>query len=172
METTPQSRHSSGIIGSIFSGLFLACSTILLVTLLFGHALNQLVQLPAIGFISDEWLTLLLDKWYAIAIGSALVLVCLFFLVLCNTHRIRRIFCTIGYAWSVSAILIGVLGCISTLWISRLPDLWQNTLIPVTSALQAFSYISAGVLLLLSFSGFSVYACIRAVKGGNYEQKA
>lgn len=172
METKPQARRSSGIVGSVFSGFFLTVSTTLLTLLLFLHALNQLVQLPAIGFISDEWLVPLLDEWYAIAIGGVLVALCLVFLVLCNTHRIRRFFYTIGCAWAVSAILIGALGCSSTLWVGWLPDLWQNILIPVTSALQAFSYICAGALLLLSFFGFSVYACIRAVKGGNYEQKA
>lgn len=166
-------KKPPGIFGALFSGLFsllLAVSTTLLVLLLFINALNKNVQIPSMGPISSDWLAVFFDSWYSLILGGVLVLLPMLIIIFINTHRIRRVFVSIGISAIISALFSAVLGFGDTRVIKLLSGEWQDTLINTTAVFKDFTFICAVILIVIGATCLSVYSCITVIKGAKHEK--
>lgn len=158
------------ILFSVIFSLLLTVSITLLVFLLFIHALNENVVLPAVGAISSAWLALFFDSWYSLVLGGAVVLIPTLIIILLNTHRVRRIFLAIGVSSVVSAILCVAGAIIRTHTLKLLSGEWQDILINATAAFKDFCVVCAIILIVIGTTCLSIYSCIAVVKGGKHEK--
>lgn len=170
----PEKKPSDGVraVFSAILGLLLAVFELFCVLLLFVHALNENVQIPSIGAISGDSLTVFLDSWCSVALGVVLALLPVLILVLINLHRIRRCFLSVGVSTIAAAVLCVVLGFIVTTVIKALPAEWQNTLVNTTVVFKDFSVVCAVILIAVGAACLSVYSCIAVIKGDKHEKNA
>lgn len=173
-KTSPVAKkRSPGIFGAFLSGLLsllLTATATLLVLLLFIYAINENVPIPTIGPFSGDSLTEFFESWYSLALGGALVLLPMLFIIIVNIHRIRRAFISIGISAILSALLSAVFGFISTQSINLLSGEWQDTLINATVVLKDFTVICAVVFVVIGAACLSIYSCINVVKGAKHEK--
>lgn len=170
---TTDERKSRGVLRGLFSALFgllLTAATVLLELLLFLYALNENVRLPSLGSISGDWLSVFFDSWYSLALGGALVLIPMLSLVLINTHRIRRIFITVGISSMATAIFSIVLGLTGAQIVKAFSGEWQDILIYATVAFEDFAVLCAVILIIIGAACISIYSSIAVVKGAKHEK--
>lgn len=158
------------VLFSVVFCLLLTVATLLLVLLLFIHALNENTIIPSIGPISSDWLVVFFDSWYSLVLSGALVLIPMLVVVLINTNRIRRCFLAIGCSAITSAILCTVAILIKTQIRKLLSGEWQNTLINSTSVFGDFCVVCVIILVVIGATCLSIYSCIVAIKGGSHEE--
>lgn len=170
---TKDKENSLGFWSAFFTTIFsllLTASLLLLVLLLFIHAINENAILPAIGAISGDWLALFFDSWYSIVIGGAFVLIPILLIVLLNTRCARRIFLAIGCSGIVASILSVIVAANRMRALKLLSAEWQDVLINVTAAFKDFAVVCAIILIAIGMTCLSIHFCITAVKGGKYEK--
>lgn len=155
---------------SVIVGLLLTVSTTLLALLLFMHGLNETVRIPAVGPISGDWLAVFFDAWYPFVLGGAFVLIPLLIIVLINTHRIRRIFLTVGVSATAVAVFSVVFALFETQVVKMLSGEWQEALVNSTAVLKDFFVLYAIIMVVIGAACLSVYSCITVVKGARHEQ--
>lgn len=153
----------------IFS-LLLTAVLVLLLFLLFIHALNDHVVLPNIGPISGDWADVFFDSWYSVILGGVLAMVPVVTIVLLNTRRIRRIFLAVGASAILSAIFSAAAVVIRIRIIQALSGEWQEVLINAAAAFKDFGVIYAMILIAVGAACLSIYFCVAAVKGGRHEK--
>lgn len=158
------------ILGSIMFGLLLAMSIVLLIGLLFVHALSQNVPIPAVGPASEELLAGFFISWFPFVLGGLLVLIPLLLLLLIHRCRIRRVFFTLGISTVAAAALSAVFGLFGGRILGMLSEVWQEVLVNSTVVFQEFSTVCAVILAMFGAGCLSVYACIHAVKGEIHEK--
>lgn len=159
-----------GVLFSVIFSLLLTVSIILLVLLLFIHAINENTIIPSIGPISSDWLAAFFDSCYSLVLGGALVLIPMLIIILINTNRIRRIFLAISCSAIVSAILSIVAIIIKAQILKLLSGEWQDALINATAVFGDFCIVCAIVLIVIGATCLSIYSCIVALKGGKHEK--
>ena len=168
-------RRTNGLLGAFFSVIFsilLSVLMMLFAIFLFLHALGQRVMMPAAGPISDDWLALLFQSWYSLAIGGALVLVPLAAIILINAHSMRRSFLAVGCSMLLSAIF-GIAAAITAPQaLKLLPGAWQDILVNSVTAFGDFCIVWALLFIVIGAACLSIYSCIAAVKGGRHEKGA
>lgn len=166
-------KKSPGCFGAFLTALFSLVLTLMLVlavAILFVHALNENVPIPAIGFISDVWLAEFFDTWYALAFAGILVLLPMLLIMLINANWIRAAFLSYGVS-AVAAALCAVASGIAAPWgLPLLPGDWQNTLVNTTMVYRDFTQVCGILLVLFGAACLSVHSCIRVVKGGSHEK--
>lgn len=160
------------VLGSILFGLLLAMSVVLLIGLLFVHALGQNVPIPAVGSASEELLARFFVSWFPFVLGGLLVLIPLLLLILIHRHRIRRAFFTLGISTVAAAVLSAVFGLFGGRIVGLLSEMWQEVLVNSTVVFQEFSVVCAVILAMFGAGCLSIYACIHAVKGEIHEKDA
>lgn len=174
LELSPSHKNKKLVFWSVFFTticcLLLTISLVLLVLLLFIHALNENVILPAAGFISSDWLALFFDSWYPLLFGDALVLIPILIIVLLNTQRVRRIFFAIGCSSIISAILSITSAIIKIHTLKLLTGEWQDVLVNATTPFNDFSVVCAFILIVIGATCLSIYSCIVPTKGGKHEK--
>ncbi len=165
-------KKKFGFWGVFFSTLFsllLTASTALLVPLLFLHALNEHQPIPAIGSVSASWLAEFFDSGWVFALGGTLVLIPLLAILLINTHRVRRVFLSVGVSAVAAALLSAALGFAGKYAIKLLSGDWQDALLNTTAVFKDFSIVCALILVILGAACLSIYSLIAVLKGGNHE---
>lgn len=159
-----------GVLFSVIFSLLLTVSIILLVLLLFIHALNENTIIPSIGPISSDWLAVFFDSWYSLVLSGALVLIPVLVIALVNTHRVRRLFLGVGCSAIASAILSITVAIFRIQILKVLSGEWQDALVNATAAFRNFCFICAAVLVAIGATCLSIYSCIAVVKGGKHEK--
>lgn len=171
--TSTKEKKAPGFFSAMLSVIFsllLTVSIILLVLLLFIHALNENTIIPAIGPISSDLLAVFFDSWYSLVLGGALVLIPVLVIALINTHRVRRLFLGVGCSAIASAILSIVVVIFRTQVLKVLSGEWQDALVNATAVFRDFCFICAGGLVAIGATCLSIYSCIAVVKGGKHEK--
>lgn len=140
------------------------------ILLLFMYALNENIVLPAVGFISGDWLALIFDSWYLLAFGIALLVTMVLMVVLINISKIRRIYIAIGCTSIMSAILNIAIVMFRTHILKLFPAEWQEILVNTTAVFKDFEIICVIILVMIGATCLSIYSGIVVVKGDKGEK--
>ena len=150
---------------SVFLGLLLTLSTLLLTLFLFLSALGG-----AGAPLADMGLAGFWSSWVPPVLSGLLVLVFAVLLILWHRHWIRRFFLNLGISFLAVGILSAGTGIVVP-WIrQQLPPGWQNALVNTWEIFQGYFLVWAVLLLALGAGCLSGYFCVRAGKGGRNEK--
>lgn len=157
-------RKGSAVL-SVFLGLLLTLSTLLMILFLFLSALGE-AGTPLAGIeLAGFW-----TSWVPPVLSGLLVLVFAVLLILWHRHWIRRFFLNLGICCLVSSILSAGLGMAAP-WIrQQLPAGWQNALVNSWEIFQGYFLVWTVLLLAVGAGCLSGYFCVRAGKGGRNEK--
>ena len=164
------SRLGKGaVLTTILCVLLLAAAAVWTVWMLFVWSLGKQADLPAVGPVSGELISAFFDSAFFFAVGGALLLLPAAVLILVNVHRLRRVFLGVGIA-AMAAALFSTAAGLGRIWLlQRLDGPWQELLVDTTAVFRDFSFLCAVILAVGGVACFSIYGCIRVVRGRRYE---
>lgn len=155
---------------SMLFGIVLCISIQIVAVLMFLYALNEQTDLPAIGGIPETAVEYFFSSWILFVIGSIMVLFPILVILFVNIHCIRVFFSVTGTFLFASAMTCVFVSYLWPWMIKRGSELWQRIFADSVMAFKSFSVLCTVILILAGVLCWSVYACIRIVKGGSYEK--
>lgn len=162
----PRQPGKGAVCITVLCVLLLAAAAVWTVWMLFVWSLREQADLPAAGPVSGEWLVILF-----FAVGGVMALLSAAVMILVNVHRLRRVFLGVGIA-GITAALLSTAAGLGRIWLLQLLNgRWQALLVDTTAVFRDFSLLCAMILAAGGAACLSIYGCIRAVRGGQYETK-
>ena len=166
-----KSENFLGVFAMTLSGLMLAVSVVLMMILLFFHALHEKTSLPALGIISSQGMAIIFDAWYPFALGGGLILIWTLVIAMINVQRFRTFFRVVGVSVLAGAAGSASIGLLVNRLFRLMSGAWQDVMVNAAGVFREFALVYAVILVMVGSLFLLIHGCIAAVKGGSHEAR-